>query len=116
VDDKYKGPKLESLEGGKFGITPQFVRDMMEWFKDGGALPRRYVWEIVLGAHKHFEAEESLVNVDIEEGMTCDVIGSFSGFLSIVRCCLRRDMMTFSSEGDVHGLSRVYFRLVCFWC
>ena len=53
---------------------------MIAWFKDGHALPRRYVWEIVLGAHRHFEAEESLVEVHLEDGMTCDVIGeSYDG-------------------------------------
>ena len=48
---------------------------MIQWFKDGKALPRRYVWEIVLGAHSHFIKEQSLVELPLEEGMTCDVIG-----------------------------------------
>jgi serine/threonine-protein phosphatase 5 len=75
VEAGYKGPELESLEGGRFGITQQFVTDMIAWFRDGHSLPRRYVWEIVLGAHGHFVAEESLVQLDLDEGMTCDVIG-----------------------------------------
>ena len=52
---------------------------MIAWFKDGKTLPKRYVWEIVLGAHEHFAKEESLVNLDIEEGVTCDVIGDVHG-------------------------------------
>jgi serine/threonine-protein phosphatase 5 len=48
---------------------------MIEWYKDGKALPKRYVWEIVLGAHAQFAAEASLVDLDVEEGMTCDVHG-----------------------------------------
>lgn len=39
----------------------------------------RYVWEIVLGAHEHFIKEESLVTLNIEDGMTCDVIGDVHG-------------------------------------
>lgn len=79
VDKSYTGPKLDSLEGGKFGITAEFIKSMIQWFKDGKALPRRYVWEIVLGAHTHFAAEESLVKLDLEDGMTVDVIGDVHG-------------------------------------
>jgi serine/threonine-protein phosphatase 5 len=78
---------LETLEGGKFGITLEFVRSMTQWFKDGKTLPRRYVWEIILGAHSNFEKEETLVDVNLPEGVTCDVIG------------------------DVHGTSRVQLSL-----
>lgn len=46
---------------------------------------RRYVWEIVLGAHEYFVKEESLVNVDIEEGMTIDVIGDVHGEQSFIQ-------------------------------
>ena len=55
---------------------------MIQWFKDGKALPRRYVWEIVLGAHSHFAAEESLVDLDLEDGVTVDVIGDVHGAFS----------------------------------
>lgn len=52
---------------------------MIEWFKKGKNLPRRYVWEIVLAAHAHFVAGDSLVSVDLKDGMTCDVIGDVHG-------------------------------------
>jgi serine/threonine-protein phosphatase 5 len=51
---------------------------MIIWFKDGNKIPTRYVWEIVLRAYEHFVQEETLVNLNVEEGMTCDVIGSCS--------------------------------------
>jgi len=79
VESSYTGPKLDSLDQGKFGISLQFVQSMIQWFKDGKTLPRRYVWEIVLGAYSHFAAEESLVNLDLEEGVTVDVIGDVHG-------------------------------------
>jgi serine/threonine-protein phosphatase 5 len=53
--------------------------NMIKWFLDGKTLPKRYVWEIVLGAHEHFAQEKSLVNVDLEDGVTCDVIGDIHG-------------------------------------
>lgn len=52
---------------------------MIQWFKDGKALPKRYVWEIVLGAHAHFVSEQSLVDIPLEDGVTCDVIGDVHG-------------------------------------
>ncbi|KAH9051401.1 phosphoprotein phosphatase [Lactarius deliciosus] len=43
--------------------------------EDGKALPRRYAWEIVLGAHDHFAKEESLVDVKVDkEGQFFDVL------------------------------------------
>lgn len=79
VDASYSGPKLPFLEDDKFGITPEFVHEMIQWFKDGKTLPRRYVWEIVLGAWTHFSNEESLVDLKLDEGMTVDVIGDVHG-------------------------------------
>lgn len=61
---------------------------MIQWFKDGKSLPKRYAWEIVLGAHAHFVKEESLVDVKLEEGMDCDVIGDVHGPSSITDCSL----------------------------
>lgn len=54
---------------------------MIRWFKDGKTLPKRYVWEIALGAHRAFASEESLVEVAIEDGVTVDVIGDVHGKL-----------------------------------
>ena len=79
LDKSYSGPKLDVTDEGKYQITSDFVEGMIEWFKNGKTLPKRYVWEIVLGAYEHFFKEESLVTVDIAEGVTCDVIGDVHG-------------------------------------
>lgn len=65
-------------------MTPAFLQAMIDWFKDAKTLPKRYVWEIVLGAHEQFTKEQSLVNVDIEEGVTCDVIGDVHGWFNLI--------------------------------
>jgi serine/threonine-protein phosphatase 5 len=52
---------------------------MIQWFKDGKTIPRRYVWEIVLGAYAYFAQEESLVELELEEGVCVDVIGDVHG-------------------------------------
>ncbi|KAH9485179.1 Serine/threonine-protein phosphatase T [Psilocybe cubensis] len=79
VDSNYTGPKLPQSEDGKFYMTQEFLQEMIEWFKQGKTLPKRYAWEIVMGAHEQFIKEESLVSVDIPDGVTCDVIGDVHG-------------------------------------
>ncbi|KAI9509155.1 phosphoprotein phosphatase [Russula earlei] len=79
VEKTYDGPKLETTDAGKYAITIDFLRSMIQWFKDGKTLPRRYAWEIILGAHDHFAKEESLVDVEIKDGVTMDVIGDVHG-------------------------------------
>ena len=84
LDRDYSGPRL-LFEDGKYGVTLQFVREMIQWFKDGKTLPKRYVWEIALGAHKTFASEESLIEVLIKDGVTVDVIGDVHGMPSYER-------------------------------
>jgi len=69
------------IENGKYTITHKFIKNMIEWFRDGKTIPKRYVWEIVLGAHEHFSNTDSLVDVDLPAGVTCDVIGDVHGEL-----------------------------------
>ena len=48
---------------------------MIEGFKNGGNIPKRVAWEIVLGVKALVDAERSLVEVTIPQGSTCEVIG-----------------------------------------
>ena len=84
VEKTYQGPKLEQTDDGKYKITVEFVRSMIQWFKDEKALPRRYAWEIILGAHDHFVKEESLVEVKVEKDSTIDVIGDVHGAIRLL--------------------------------
>lgn len=61
---------------------------MIKLFKDGKALPKRYVWEIALGAHSAFEKESSLVELKLESGKSVDVIGDVHGmrFVTLDPC------------------------------
>jgi serine/threonine-protein phosphatase 5 len=74
-------------DDGKYKITIEFIRSMIQWFKDGKMLPRRYAWETILGAHDHFVKEESLVYVNIEKDMTIDVIGDIHGAICSPHLC-----------------------------
>lgn len=81
VDKDYTGPLPTAPvdETGSWTPTVEFVEGMVEWFKQGKTLPRRLVWEIVLGCSALLRAEPSLVDVTVEEGCTVDVIGDTHG-------------------------------------
>ncbi|KAI0695456.1 phosphoprotein phosphatase [Cytidiella melzeri] len=79
LDKTYDGPKLPTDDNGTYSISRDFIHKMIEYFKSGKTLPRRYVWEIVIAAHNAFIKEESMVTVNLEEGVDCDVIGDVHG-------------------------------------
>lgn len=72
-------PKDPKSKQKAYKITEKFVNEMLEHYKNGKSLPRRFVWEIVLGCHDAVEKEQSMVDVVLEEGVTCDVIGDTHG-------------------------------------
>lgn len=74
----YTGPRLAQGETGP-SISPKFITDMLEYFKSGKMLPRRLVWDIVLGVYDLVKAESTLVEATLEDGVTCDVIGDVHG-------------------------------------
>ena len=72
---------------------------MIKLFKDGNALPKRYVWEITLGAYSVFEKEQSLVELTLESGRSVDVIGDVHGVSGDVDLRLgSKPMITFSGQ------------------
>lgn len=85
VDKSYGGPKLELVDGN-YKITAEFVDAMLEWFKSGKTLHRRIVWEIVLGCYNELLKEESLTEIVLDQGVTCDVIGDIHGILFNKKC------------------------------
>jgi serine/threonine-protein phosphatase 5 len=52
---------------------------MIEAFKTGGKLPKRVVWEIVLGVKAIVDKERSMVSRTVDEGVVCDIIGDTHG-------------------------------------
>ncbi len=83
LDKGWTGPLLDlvpsSSKTPQFQITESFVNEMLELYKQGKSLPRRIVWEIVLGCQHAIAAETSMVEVALDEGITCDVIGDTHG-------------------------------------
>lgn len=101
LDASTKVPLPIIPEDPKARYTPtvEFVEAMIECFKSGGAMPKRVVWEIVLGVLDIIQKERSLVEVTVPEGVTCDIVGD-SEF------CCQHHMLT-PAHGqfyDVHNL------------
>ncbi|KAB5588592.1 Protein phosphatase 5 [Ceratobasidium theobromae] len=79
VETSYTGIKLPTDENGKYTIDQAFMDSMIETFKDGKNIHRRFAWEIVLASWDLLSNEESLVELELEEGVDCDVIGDTHG-------------------------------------
>lgn len=82
VPDSYDGPRLAeapadaSEEARALGVvTKDFIEAMIQFFKAEGKLPLRYAWQIILGAKREFDQEQSLVDYHVPVGQTIDVIG-----------------------------------------
>lgn len=80
MDTSYTGPMPEYDSATKrYKPTKEFVEGMIQMFKDGGKLPKRIVFEIVLGCKEILDQESSLVEVDIGKGVKCDIVGDTHG-------------------------------------
>ncbi|KAK9367105.1 Metallo-dependent phosphatase-like protein [Lipomyces kononenkoae] len=86
VEDAYDGVRLESKteksDSGKYPklqISLEFIMDMIERFKKGQRLHRKYVFTITIEAMKIFKSEPTMVEVDIAEGHTLSVCGDTHG-------------------------------------
>ncbi|EKD01483.1 phosphoprotein phosphatase [Trichosporon asahii var. asahii CBS 8904] len=63
----------------RYTPTKEFVEAMVETFKNGGKMPKRVVWEIILGVKSVVDAEASLVEIEVPKGVTCDIVGDTHG-------------------------------------
>ncbi|OCF58232.1 protein phosphatase 5 [Kwoniella mangroviensis CBS 10435] len=72
-------PIIPNEPNGRYKPTEEFVKGMIESFKNGGKVPKRIAWEIILGCRSVIEKESTLVEISIPEGVTCDIIGDTHG-------------------------------------
>ncbi len=68
-------PTIPDDPNARYKPTKDFVEGMIRSFKNGGKVPKRVAWEIVLGCKEVVEKERTLVEVTVPEGVTCDVVG-----------------------------------------
>ncbi|KAK4688789.1 serine/threonine-protein phosphatase 5, partial [Tremellales sp. Uapishka_1] len=72
-------PQIPSDPNARYTPTPEFVEGMIDTFKKGGKVPKRIAWEIILGVKDLLDKEKSLVEVEVPEGVTCDIVGDTHG-------------------------------------
>ncbi|KAF5285595.1 hypothetical protein FQA39_LY16564 [Lamprigera yunnana] len=74
IEDEYTGPELED---GK--VTLQFMKDLMELYKNQGKLHRKYAYKILLDIKIYFMEQPSLIDVHIDDEDKFTVCGDIHG-------------------------------------
>ena len=74
VEEKYDGPRLE---GGK--VTLQFMKSLMETYKNQGKLHRRYAFQMLLDVLQYFSSAPPMVEVNFAAGKKFTVCGDIHG-------------------------------------
>ena len=73
VDASYDGAKL-----GK-EMTEEFIADMLDRFKNGKKLHKKYVYQIILAVKKIVYDEPTMVEMEVEDGKRLTVCGDTHG-------------------------------------
>jgi serine/threonine-protein phosphatase 5 len=73
VEASYTGPRLPEP------ITLDFVKELMETFRQGGRLHRKYAIQIILGVIKLLAQLPTLVDIDVPPGTRLTVCGDVHG-------------------------------------
>lgn len=73
VDADYDGVRLGDE------MTQEFIDDMIERFKNGKKIHKKYVYQIILAVKKIVYDEPTMVEVDIPEDATLTVCGDTHG-------------------------------------
>ncbi|KAL0270388.1 UNVERIFIED_CONTAM: hypothetical protein PYX00_007815 [Menopon gallinae] len=74
IEDEYTGPKLED---GK--VTLEFMKDLMEHYKEQKKLHRKYAYKILLDVKQLFMAQPSLVEITVDKNEEFTVCGDIHG-------------------------------------
>lgn len=73
VDSSYDGAKLGD------SMTLEFIEDMIERFKNGKKLAKKYAYQIILAVMNIIKKEPTMVEYDVEEGHEVTVCGDTHG-------------------------------------
>ncbi|KAG5343584.1 PPP5 phosphatase, partial [Acromyrmex charruanus] len=74
IEGEYTGPKLVD---GK--VTLEFMKDLLEWYKNQNKLHRKYAYKILLDVKSWFMAQPSLVDITIPEENKFTICGDIHG-------------------------------------
>ena len=73
IESKYDGAKLGTE------MTEDFITDMIERFKTGKLLHRKYVYQIIAAVNKIVYEEPTMVEMEVEEGQRLTICGDTHG-------------------------------------
>lgn len=83
VEDSYTGPRMEASVGEDgqegYSITLDFVKAMLEAFKEQKLIHRRFMLEIIVAVAKNLRSLPSLVDLDVPRGTHITVCGDTHG-------------------------------------
>lgn len=103
VDADYDGVRLGDE------MTQEFIDDMIERFKNGKKIHKKYVYQIILAAKKIVYDEPTMVEVDIPEDATLTVCGDTHGkqlsYFSETLCRLNTECVIFTANNMKANIS-----------
>jgi serine/threonine-protein phosphatase 5 len=76
VDSKYDGAKLGNA------MTQEFIDDMIQRFKDGKQIAKKYVYQILLAVKDIVYKEPTMVEFKVEAGKQLTICGDTHGKLT----------------------------------
>ena len=77
VDADYDGVRLEKE------MTQEFITDMIERFKNGKKIPKKYVYQIVIAVKTISYDEATMVEMKIPDDATLTVCGDTHGWFTL---------------------------------
>lgn len=74
IDDSYEGPHIPEV-----GITEDFMKELIQHFKEQKKLHKKYAYRIILEAEKALKQLSSLVDITVKEDEKLTVCGDIHG-------------------------------------
>lgn len=79
VDAEYDGVRLEK------DMTTEFINDMLERFKNGKKIHKKYVYQIIIAVQKIVYAEPTMVEMEIDDDAELTVCGDTHGWCELAQ-------------------------------
>ena len=81
VDSIAVHPSYDGMHLGR-EMTQEFIDDMMERFRNGKTIHKKYVYQIIIAVRDLVHAEPTMVEMEVPEGVELTVCGDTHGWLS----------------------------------
>lgn len=75
VEQDYKGPRI----GADNKVTPEFVTELIEYFKQQKVLHKKFAYEILFQIYEYFKQAPTLVDINVPDGQKFTICGDVHG-------------------------------------